>query len=125
MVRWTVRATAGFALALIVLASAAAEARSRNAFPYDGPWQLTFTTRAGPCESYDFQVNIRRGIISHPNLVRFHGAVSPKGLARASVAVSDKSAAGTGRLTLTDGSGSWSGRSGTARCSGRWIARRS
>lgn len=97
---------------------------SRRTTAYDGAWDLSFVTRAGTCESSTFQVNIERGIITHPNLVRFRGTVSPGGAARASVAVSDKSAAGTGRLSLSEGRGSWSGYSGTARCSGHWVARK-
>jgi hypothetical protein len=92
---------------------------------YDGSWHLIFTTRAGECDSsYEFDVNISHGIITHPNLVRFRGVVEPSGVARASVVVQDKSASGSGRLSGTQGRGLWSGYSGEARCSGYWTAQK-
>ena len=113
--------TAG-CLAMVTLP---AEARSYPLSAFNGAWHLTFETRAGSCDpSYDFDVNIVNGSISHPNLVKFHGRVSRSGAARAAVAVQDKYASGSGRLDPTHGSGSWSGYSGTAKCSGTWTARK-
>jgi hypothetical protein len=122
------RATA-FTIASIIAALIAAvpaqAARAKAAAAYDGPWHLSFVTQRGPCDpSYEFDVNIRRGQISHPNLVRFHGRVSRGGSARASVIVGDKSASGHGRLSRHNGSGRWSGFSGGSRCAGLWTARR-
>lgn len=118
-----------FLIAPVILAFAigtAAEARvSRGNFAYDGSWHLSFATQMGPCDpTYAFDVNITRGVISEPNLVKFRGTVSPNGAARASVTVQDKFASGSGRLTSTGGAGTWRGHSGTARCSGSWTAQR-
>lgn len=114
------------AVCLAAIVFPPAEARSYPIGAFDGAWHLTFETRAGTCDaSYDFDVNIQGGNISHPNLVKFHGRVSRNGAARASVEVHDKYASGSGRLELTRGSGSWSGYSGTAKCSGTWTAHRS
>ena len=115
--------------ALAVLSFSAilpADARpARGATNYDGAWHLSFMTQSGACDpSYEFDVNISRGVISHPNLVRLRGSVSPGGVTRASVAVQDKVASGSGRLSATSGRGSWSGTSGTARCAGYWVAQR-
>jgi hypothetical protein len=89
-------------------------------------WSLVFVTQRGECEpSYSSDVNIANGIVSHPNLVRFTGRVSANGLVHASVTVHDKYASGSGKLTKTDGQGTWKGRSGTARCSGYWTAQKS
>jgi hypothetical protein len=100
-----------------------APAAARSA--YDGPWSLDFVTQRGACDAaYHFDVNINDGIVSHPNLVRFHGRVAPGGAVRASVTVQDKFAAGTGRLTMSTGRGTWSGQSAGARCSGYWTAQR-
>ncbi|WP_145658318.1 hypothetical protein [Bradyrhizobium stylosanthis] len=63
-------------------------------------------------------MTISKGVITHPNLVRSHGNVAANGAVRASVTVHDKHAAGVGRLQPTRGAGSWSGYSGSARCSG-------
>jgi hypothetical protein len=97
----------------------------RRATNYDGPWHLSFATQSGSCDaSYDFDVNILNGLITHPNLVRFQGRVAPGGAARASVTVQDKYASGAGRLTGARGRGTWKGRSGTSMCSGVWTAQR-
>jgi hypothetical protein len=109
--------TAGCILAM------ASVAQARSA--YDGPWDLLFVTQRGACDpTYNFSVNIYNGIVTHPNLVKFRGRVAPSGAVRASVAVQDKYASGTGRLSATSGRGTWSGYSGGARCSGYWTARR-
>jgi hypothetical protein len=92
---------------------------------YDGPWSLTIITERGECDrTYYFQVNINNGNISHPNLVKFRGRVSPGGAVRVSVSASGKTASGSGRLTRSSGRGRWSGRSGRDRCSGSWTAQK-
>jgi hypothetical protein len=98
-----------------------AEARS----PYDVGWDLLFVTQQGTCDpAYNFHVNISDGIVTHPNLVRFKGYVGHSGAVRASVTVQDKYASGSGKLSINTGRGTWSGYSGTSRCSGYWTAQR-
>jgi hypothetical protein len=110
-------------LAALCLASSSAAAAT--SYPFDGSWNIVFSTRSGACDpSYDFNVNIYRGIVSHPNLRKFHGTVAPNGAVRASVQAGDKFASGSGRLSGSTGSGRWAGYSGSARCSGVWGARR-
>ena len=105
---------------LVALASAA-QARSA----YDGSWDLIFVTQRGACDAtYNFSVNITNGIVTHPNLVRFRGYVARSGAVRASVTVQDKFASGSGRLSSNSGRGTWSGYSGSSRCSGYWTAQR-
>jgi hypothetical protein len=107
-------------LCLVVLTSGA---RARSG--YDGSWDLAFVTQRGSCDpSYNFTVNISDGIVTHPNLVRFRGYVTKSGSVYASVTVQDKFASGAGRLFGTSGRGKWSGREGSARCSGYWSAQR-
>jgi hypothetical protein len=117
--------TAVWAVGVIsAIALGASHARSARA-DYDGSWHLRFMTQAGPCDpTYDFDVNISNGVITEPNLVKFRGSVAPSGAVRASVTVQDKFASGSGRLSLASGRGNWSGRSGSARCSGYWVAQR-
>jgi hypothetical protein len=92
---------------------------------YDGSWDLAFVTQTGPCDpSYSFTVDISDGNVTHPNLVKFKGYVAKSGSVHASVTVQDKFASGTGRLFGTSGHGKWSGRQGSARCSGYWTAQR-
>jgi hypothetical protein len=109
------------AAACFIGAASAAHARSA----YDGSWDLAFVTQTGSCDaSYNFTVNITDGIVSHPNLVRFKGYVAKSGSVHASVTVQDKFASGTGKLFGTSGRGKWTGREGSARCSGYWTAHR-
>jgi len=108
--------------AAVLLATPAAAATPN----YDGAWSLTFVTRQGACEpTYNFSVNISNGLVSHPNLVKFRGKVTRSGLVHASVAVQDKYAAGSGKLTKNSGRGTWSGHAGAARCFGFWTAEKS
>jgi hypothetical protein len=98
-------------------------AHARSA--YDGSWDLAFVTQSGTCDpSYNFTVNISDGIVTHPNLVKFKGYVAKSGSVHASVTVHEKFASGTGRLFGTSGRGSWTGRTGRARCTGYWTAQR-
>ena len=92
---------------------------------FDGSWNLLFVTQYGPCDpTYNFSVQISNGMIFHPNLRRLHGRVAPSGAVNASVAVEQRYAVGSGRLSYTSGRGTWSGRSGSATCGGYWTAQR-
>ena len=109
------------AAACFIAPASVAHARSA----YDGPWDLVFVTQTGSCDpSYNFTVNISDGIVTHPNLVKFKGYVAKSGSVHASVTVHEKFASGTGRLFGTSGRGTWSGRTGSERCSGYWTAQR-
>jgi hypothetical protein len=82
-------------------------------------------TQKGACDpTYNFTVNVSDGVVTHPNLVKFKGFVAKSGSVHASVTVQDKYASGSGRLSNTDGRGTWSGRAGGTRCSGYWTAQR-
>jgi hypothetical protein len=109
-------------LALVISAPAFASASGATA--YDGSWSLSITTQRGACDTYNFPVNITNGQVSFPGLVRANGRVTGRGAVRVNVAAGDKSASGSGRLSVGSGSGRWSGRSGTSRCSGTWTAQR-
>jgi hypothetical protein len=109
------------ATSCFIFLAPAAHARSA----YDGSWDMVFVTQRGACDSsYSFTVDVTNGIVTHPNLVRFRGFVAKSGAVRASVTVQDKYAAGAGKLSAATGRGTWSGRSGSARCSGYWTAQR-
>jgi hypothetical protein len=109
------------AFAMTAFATEMAAART----VYDGWWNLTFLTQRGACDSsYNFTVQVKNGMVSHPNLVKFRGRVARGGAVRASVTVHDKHASGTGRMSRNAGQGRWSGYSGKARCSGNWTAQR-
>jgi hypothetical protein len=110
-----------FALAAVAATSGIASA----ATSYDGRWSLSIVTQRGACDTYNFPVDIKNGNVTFPGLVRAAGRVTPKGAVRVTVAAGDKSASGSGVLSLGSGHGRWSGRSGNARCSGNWTAQRS
>jgi hypothetical protein len=110
---------------LVALCCSALSPAATAGTAYDGSWNLTFVTQRGSCDpTYEFTVNITEGIVTHPNLLKFRSYVANSGAARASVTVGEKYASGSGRLNHASGRGTWSGRSGTARCAGYWIAQR-
>jgi hypothetical protein len=111
------------ALALAITAATAGIAAAHTT--YDGRWSLSITTTRGECSTYNFPVEITNGRVSFPGLVRANGRVTPKGSVRVFVAVTGKSASGSGTLSLGSGRGRWTGRSGNDRCSGTWTAQRS
>ena len=104
-----------------VLLAVDAEARS-----FDGQWNITFVTQSGDCNpTYNFSLSIENGVITSPNAETFRGNVTSSGAVRASVAVQEKRASGSGKLTGVVGRGTWSGWSGEHRCAGSWTAQRS
>jgi hypothetical protein len=110
---------------LLALAFCAAANPAFAASPFDGSWNLLFVTQYGPCDpTYNFSVQITNGTVWHPNLRRLHGRVSPSGAVTASVAVEQRYAVGSGRLSYATGRGTWKGRSGSAACGGYWSAQR-
>jgi len=109
-------------LALVIAAPAFGSAQASTR--YDGRWSLSIMTTRGTCDTYIFPVDINNGHVSFPGLVRANGRVTGKGSVRVFVAAMGKSANGSGKLSMSSGSGSWSGKSGDDRCSGRWTAQR-
>ena len=111
------------AMGACVLVALTNTAHARSA--YDGSWDLVFVTQRGACDPvYNFTVDVSNGVVTHPNLVKFRGYVAKSGAVRASVAVQDKYASGSGRLSSASGRGTWRGYAGNARCSGYWTAQR-
>jgi hypothetical protein len=115
--------TLGLSIAAIALCLASA-APADAAMRYDGAWNLQFVTQRGSCDTYNFTVNVNNGIVTHPNLVRFHGRVLNSGAVSASVTVMGKYASGSGKLVSSTGRGTWSGYSGQDRCGGYWTAQK-
>src|SRR3954452_16298487 len=110
---------------LLVLAFCAPANPVFAASPFDGAWNLLFVTQYGACDpTYNFTVQISNGILFHPNLRRLHGRVAPSGAVHASVAVEQRYAVGSGRLSYASGRGTWKGRAGSAPCGCYWTARR-
>ncbi len=109
-----------FGCAALLLANGA-DARSS----YDGSWNITFVTQSGNCDqAYNYSVDIENGVITSPNVATFRGTVTSSGAVRASVAVQERRASGSGKLTGVRGRGTWIGWSGDQRCAGSWAAER-
>ena len=109
---------------LAFAATVAITSVAQAATAYDGRWSLSIVTQRGACDTYNFPVNIENGHVSFPGLVRASGHVAKGGAVRVNVAAGDKSASGSGKLSMSAGSGRWSGKSGNDRCSGTWSAQR-
>jgi hypothetical protein len=114
----------------LVLAAACATsltgaAAGRSA--YDGSWSVLIMTSTGDCDrAFRAGVQISDGFIVSESSGGFNmqGRVSPNGSVRVSVSAGSQSAAGSGRLTRTTGSGLWRGRGNAGVCTGTWQAER-
>jgi hypothetical protein len=91
---------------------------------FDGPWSVVVRTSTGPCDaSSRFSGQIVNGEIFYA-----YGSLEVTGHVDASGATSVHVTYGTahgeahGRLTPTQGSGTWSGSGPDGRCTGTWDA---
>ena len=94
---------------------------------FDGPWSVVIMTDAGTCDrAYRYGVRIEGGRVigEQGSAVAVSGRVDPRGRVLVDVRSGSSSAAGSGRLFGSTGSGRWQGVSANARCSGRWQAER-
>jgi hypothetical protein len=93
---------------------------------FDGNWSVSIITDSGTCDrGYRYAVRILDGRIyyNNPN-INLSGQVNPRGYVSVQVGAGSQQAVGTGRLSRDYGEGTWSGRSATDQCSGRWEAER-
>ena len=93
---------------------------------YDGSWSVLIVTQRGNCDrAYRYGVEIVNGrVVYGGGVVNFTGNVSSGGQVRVAVSSGNARANGSGRLNRTSGRGSWTGVSGSDRCSGYWEAER-
>ena len=114
--------TALAGLALLGLVDSAA-AWTRPARSFNGMWSVVIVTTRGDCErAYRYPVAIAgSSLINAGNAaVDISGRVLGNGAVAVRVSAGAKSAHGSGRLTTSSGSGSWSG----GACAGVWTAER-
>lgn len=91
--------------------------------PFDGSWTVSINTRSGTCQSGTLPIQVRDGrIVSGNPVVNVSGQVAQTGGLRVVVGDGVRKANGSGKLTGTSGSGTWSGGGGI--CSGTWVASR-
>jgi hypothetical protein len=96
-----------------------------NAF--DGRWSVVIHTQAGGCGAeYRYGVQIINGNITTDagESAGVSGRVLPNGAISVSVSAGGASAVGQGRLSPTNGGGTWHGQSSGESCTGVWEAAR-
>jgi hypothetical protein len=115
-----------FVLSVAALLTPAGEAWSRTIF--DGAWSVMIITERGEaCDrAYAYPIRIDNGAVRYAGdfSIQLAGRVAPNGTVRVTVASAGRQAHGVGRMSRNFGSGTWSGRSATGQCSGRWHAER-
>ena len=122
------RTTAATFAALAILTSSVAPALAAPiaaAKSFDGGWSVLIVTEKGTCDrAYRYPVKIENGSVGYAGTASFNvtGKVGANGAVTVTVSRGDKSATGTGRMSGTDGAGTWSAASGE--CSGTWTAER-
>lgn len=93
------------------------------AAPFDGSWTVDIATQSGACKSGTLPIEVRDGkIVSGNPVLNVSGQVGDSGGLRVIVGDGVRKANGSGKLSATSGSGTWSGGGGI--CSGTWVAQR-
>ena len=94
---------------------------------YDGFWSVLIVTEAGTCDrAYRYGLRIVQGVVHYDGEagVTMTGGVDQNGRVTVTLSRGQQGAQGSGRLSGDEGTGTWSGRSTTAECSGYWEAER-
>ena len=117
-------AVARFIFSFSALAACLAGSVTASAAPFDGAWSVLIVTQQGTCDTYRYAVRIEDGKVklAEEAPVNLSGTVEGGGAVRASVSRGNQRADGTGRLSGSNGSGSWKGSAQSSACSGRWEA---
>lgn len=120
-------ASALTALAMLAISAVPASPAPMSAAKpnFDGAWSVLIVTEQGKCDrAYRYPVKIQNGSVGYAGSASFtvSGKVGAKGEVTVTVARGSQSATGTGRMSDTDGSGTWT--AGAGDCSGTWTAER-
>jgi hypothetical protein len=115
------------ALAMLTVSAAPAlpAPASAGKAGFDGGWSVLIVTEKGSCDrAYRYPVKIQNGSVGYAGSASFTvaGKVGDNGAVTVTVSRGNQSANGTGRMSATDGSGTWIAGSGD--CSGTWTAER-
>lgn len=112
--------TKAFALPLAALLLTVSAAQAVT--PYDGAWNVVIITQAGDCDAaYQYPLRIDNGKVLYDGSGSFSmsGNVGASGAVTVSIALGERKASGSGRLSSSAGTGKWTSTTG---CSGRWEA---
>ena len=115
-------------LAAWVVAAIALSVGAHAGANFDGAWHVTIITQSGNCDkAYSYPVKVEAGQISYSgdNSFDISGKVADAGTVNVNIARGDQKASANGKLSATNGSGEWTGKSASMNCSGRWEASRS
>ncbi|MGO9698690.1 MAG: hypothetical protein ACLPX7_05445 [Xanthobacteraceae bacterium] len=93
---------------------------------FDGPWSVAVYTTTGPCDpSYRFSGQIVDGAISYAyGSLEVTGRVDASGATFVRVIAGNSHGEAHGRMTMTHGTGTWSGIGPDGHCAGTWHATR-
>jgi len=123
LARTSIHLAAGLVLAASALASAPASARTA----FDGQWSVLIVTNSGPCDrAYRYGLSIQNGSVIYEGsaAVNVAGRVANNGAVQVRVWAGQQGASGSGRLSRTDGRGTWRGTGSMGTCTGVWTAER-
>jgi len=115
-------ALAGLTLAVLPLAD-----RPAQAAEFDGRWSVVVLTEQGTCDrAFRYEVKVERGRVDYVGdaAIDFAGKISPAGAVRVDLGKGQAAARAVGKLRRNDGAGTWTGKSASGACSGRWEAER-
>jgi hypothetical protein len=118
-------ALTAFAILALSAVPAAPAPMSAQKANFDGAWSVLIVTESGKCDrAYRYPVRIENGAVGYAGSASFtvSGKVGPNGTVTVMVARGSQSANGTGQMSATDGSGTWT--AGSGECSGTWTAER-
>jgi hypothetical protein len=103
-----------------------AAASSKAASAYDGNWSVTIQSSSADCKGSQLPLKIDNGKLGYNGYVpvSVSGSVGGNGAVSVSVKAGGRSARGSGHLSGNSGSGTWTGTSASANCSGTWTASR-
>jgi len=120
----------GLLLVFGFVAAGAGPSPAQAKGPFDGAWAVTILTESGSCDpAYRYAVVVADGAITSDaressGVVAISGKVDGRGQVRVNLSRGEQSANGSGMLTTIGGTGTWSGKTSSAVCAGRWEARR-
>ena len=89
---------------------------------FDGQWSVLIVTEKGRCDrAYRYPVRIENGTVGYAGTASFNisGAVGNNGAVTVTVSRGSQSATGTGRMSATDGTGTWIAGRASAPATGR------
>ena len=102
-----------FAAAFMLSSALAGFPSAAHAVATDGDWRVVIITEKGSCDrAYSYNVNISHGRVIYSGGAPVHlaGTVTPDGAVKVNISAGDKGANGTGRLSASEGVGTWRGR---------------